>query len=76
MASTDRDVLLVFYRSTDGPNWIDNTNWGTDAALSDWKGVKTNDEGRVLELDLEDNNLRGTVGLSCSLAISFTFPKK
>ena len=71
MASTDRDVLLVLYRSTDGPNWRNNTNWGTDAALSDWYGVTANDEGRVLELELFENNLRGicrlTILLSCDI---------
>ena len=70
MASTDRDVLLVFYRSTDGPNWKNNANWGTDAALSDWYGVKANGEGRVLELSLGYNNLRGIfrlISLSCDV---------
>ncbi|CAN0300005.1 unnamed protein product, partial [Hapterophycus canaliculatus] len=59
MTSTDRDVLLVLYRSNDGPKWKNNTNWGTDAALSDWYGVTANDEDRVLGLSLGGNNLRG-----------------
>ena len=63
MASTDRDVLLVLYRKTDGPNWRYKTNWGTDAALSDWYGVTANDEGRVLKLDLKNNKLGGIVRL-------------
>ena len=70
MASTDRDVLLVLYRSTDGLKWKNNTNCGTDAALSDWYGVNANNEGRVLELSLGDNNLRGIfrlILLSCDV---------
>ena len=59
MASTDREILLVLYRSTDGPNWENKTNWDTDAALGEWYGVKVDDEGRVVELSLPGNNLRG-----------------
>ena len=29
-ADTDRAVLVVFYNTTDGPNWRDATNWLTD----------------------------------------------
>ena len=65
MASADRDALLALYRSTDGPNWKYKGNWGTDAALSDWYGVYVNDEGRVVGLWLNGNNLRGIYGLSC-----------
>jgi len=59
MASTDRDILLVLYRLAGGANWRESTNWGTDAALSDWFGVKVNDKGSVVELCLESNNLGG-----------------
>lgn len=59
MAQTDREALLALYLSTDGPNWSDKTNWGTDADLSDWHGVRVNDEGRVVGLRLSFNNLRG-----------------
>lgn len=60
MTSTDdRGILLMLYRLTVGANWKKRTNWGTGAALSDWHGVKINDEGRVIELSLRDNNLRG-----------------
>lgn len=55
----ERDALLALYRSTDGDNWRRKTNWGTDAPLSDWYGVKVNAEGRVVRLDLSFNNLKG-----------------
>ena len=48
----DRDVLVAFYHALDGPNWVDNTNWLSDAPLEDWYGVATNDYGRVVELYL------------------------
>ena len=37
---------------TDGPNWVDNTNWLTDAPLGEWYGVSTNGAGRVVRIDL------------------------
>lgn len=61
VASTDREVLLALYRSTDGVYWYRRTNWGTRAALSDWYGVDVNEDGRVVRLKLGYNNLRGTV---------------
>ena len=60
-AATDRAALLTLYAATDGPNWTDNTNWGSDAPLSDWHGVSVNAEGRVTGLRLERNNLTGTL---------------
>lgn len=61
MAPTDRDVLLVLYRSTDGPRWMKRTNWDTDMVLSEWYGVEVNNQGRVVKLALGNNNLRGSV---------------
>lgn len=59
MAQTDRDALLALYRSADGANWRRKANWDTDADLSDWSGVVVNGQGRVVELSLTSNNLRG-----------------
>ena len=48
----DRVALVALYEATDGPNWVDNTNWLTDAPLGEWYGVETDVSGRVVELDL------------------------
>ena len=37
--SGDAATLVAFYNATDSPNWSDNTNWLTDAPISDWSGV-------------------------------------
>ena len=55
VANSDRAVLVALYRATDGPNWVDNTNWLTDAPLGDWYGVDTDGSGRVVTLDLSGN---------------------
>ncbi|MCZ0934972.1 MAG: Ig-like domain-containing protein [Gemmatimonadetes bacterium] len=53
VADLDRAVLVTLYNATDGPNWVNDDNWLTDAPLADWYGVGTNPFGRVDELVLE-----------------------
>ena len=48
----DRAALVALYNATDGPNWVDNANWLTDAPLGEWYGVETDASGRVVELEL------------------------
>ena len=48
----DRAALVALYNATDGPNWLDNSNWLTDAPLGEWYGVSTDRSGRVVALDL------------------------
>ena len=50
---------MTLYEATDGDNWTNNSNWGTNWSLHTWQGVTTNDEGQVLKLDLHNNNLSG-----------------
>ena len=68
--SPDRAALVAFYEATDGPNWVNNAGWLTDAPLGDWYGVDADGRGRVVRLNLggiwnpeerrhEDNNLSG-----------------
>ena len=49
---SDRAVLEILHRATDGPNWIDDENWLTDAPLREWYGVEVDAAGRVVGLDL------------------------
>ena len=58
----DRNALMAFYNATDGPNWADNTNWGTDEPLDTWYGITVNSEGRVTEIILKNNRLSGDAG--------------
>ena len=48
----DRAALVAFYEATDGPNWVNNEGWLTDAPLGEWYGVGTDGFGRVLTLNL------------------------
>ena len=65
MALTDRDALIRLWTATAGASWEQKTNWNTGADLSQWQGVKVNNQGRVVELCLAANNLRGLSGLTC-----------
>ncbi len=57
----DRDALTAVYDATGGANWTYNKNWLSAEPLGRWGGVTTNDEGRVIALDLPNNNLRGSL---------------
>ena len=58
---TDRAALIALYRATDGPNWIRNANWLTNEPLNRWAGVVTDEDGRVVALELFQNNLNGFI---------------
>ena len=56
-----RAALTALYEATDGANWNDNTNWLTDARLEEWYGIQVDGTGRVVEINLRGNNLRGFI---------------
>ncbi len=50
----DKDALVEFYKKTGGELW--KNKWDTtNCDISQWYGVKTNEEGRVVSLDLDGN---------------------
>ena len=57
----DRATLVALYNATDGDNWSWNFNWLTDEPLDEWSGVTTDDDGRVVELNLRGRELTGAV---------------
>ena len=58
---TDREALVALYNASGGPNWSDNENWLSDLPIGEWAGVTTNDNGRVTELSLHNNQLSGDI---------------
>ena len=58
-SSADRIALATLYLATQGDGWNRQTNWLTEARLSDWHGVMTDSAGRVIDLRLGGNNLKG-----------------
>ena len=61
VASPDRAALVALYNATDGPNWVNNANWLTDAPVGDWYGVQTDGTGRVVRIQIPDNLLAGPI---------------
>ena len=57
----EREVLVQFYDATKGYAWRDNTNWRSSAPLGQWHGVTTDDDGRVVALDVHANDLSGPI---------------
>ena len=62
---SDWTTLKKIYRMTNGTNWTNSTNWDVTSqqmpdanSLGKWYGI-TVSEGRVTQIDLENNNVQG-----------------
>ena len=58
---SERDALVAVYHATGGENWAQDSNWLTDEQLGSWRGVTTDRNGSVTELDLNRNLLSGYI---------------
>lgn len=61
--AADYEALKVLYQATNGGAWTNKT-WriGSNAVTSTgWPGVTFDEEGHVLAIDLQDNNLTGSL---------------
>lgn len=67
----DRAALVALYDALDGPNWNLNHNWVSAAPLRQWTGV-TIGAGRVVELDLSQNQLSGQIPSEIGLLTGLT----
>lgn len=56
----DRAVLKELYETAGGASWTRSDHWNSDRPLSEWYGI-TLEDGRVVGIDLPDNNLVGTL---------------
>lgn len=57
----DRDALMEFYEATGGTNWKNNTNWGSDVSINLWYGIDCDANGKVTNLNLDNNGLSGEI---------------
>ena len=60
-SGSDRAALVALYHITGGANWNANTNWLSDRPIGEWHGVTTNSSGRVIGLNLPENQLTGEI---------------
>ncbi|MBO6792291.1 MAG: leucine-rich repeat domain-containing protein [Balneolaceae bacterium] len=56
----DSLALVALYNNTDGENWSTNTNWLT-GLVSSWSRVVLDSTGRVVQLNLGRNSLKGEI---------------
>ena len=56
----DSLALIALYNSTNGDNWIDNSNWLTDEPIDNWFGITVEDD-RVTAIELLGNDLSGSI---------------
>ena len=58
---TDREALVALYNAAGGPDWLNSENWLSDVPIGKWKGVTTDGNNRVTELNLTGNKLSGEI---------------
>ena len=61
LPSPDRETLIAIYNATDGPNWTRQDNWLSEAPISMWQGITTNDMDRVTRVDLSAAGMAGSI---------------
>ena len=59
--NSDREALRALYQATNGANWLRNHSWLTERPLGNWSGVQVDGDGRVVRLQLNNNNLIGRI---------------
>jgi len=65
----DSLAMVDLYNSTNGANWINNTNWLTPAPLATWYGITVRKKA-VANIALSGNNLSGNIPASISTLIN------
>jgi len=65
-------VLAVLYFTTNGEEWFDNSGWLSSNDECEWFSTSNKDSlcdsiGRIIEIDLISNNLKGTIPSELSL---------
>lgn len=60
----EKKALMDLFADTDGPNWINKANWGSNKPLKEWFGISVDTRGFVCEIKLSKNNLSGQFPLS------------
>lgn len=61
-SAEDWEALVAIYHALGGDEWKHNDGWLTKAPLKDWYGVRMDGHrGRVVFLELDDNNLSGEI---------------
>lgn len=61
---SERELLIEFYKATDGDNWTNNENWCSDKPLDEWYGIGIQyTTGHVISINLPSCGLTGIADL-------------
>ncbi|PKV51938.1 Leucine-rich repeat (LRR) protein [Aquimarina sp. MAR_2010_214] len=72
VSASEKQGLIDFYNTTNGPTWTNNTNWLSNTVpVCDWYGVTVVD-GKVTALSLPKNNVSGEIHTSISQLVNLT----
>lgn len=58
----ERAALMTLFNWTLGENWTSHNNWGSSVVDNTWTGITVNSSGYVTSINLENNNLNGSLG--------------
>lgn len=62
VAPAERAELIKFFNATQGTQWKNNNHWATSEPVFSWYGITISGDGcHVVAIDLNDNNLNGTL---------------
>ena len=56
-----KDILNRFFADLNGPDWTSKDGWGAVDDICDWSGITCDEEKHVVEISLDENNLKGVV---------------
>lgn len=57
----EKSALTALYNATNGDSWTNKENWRSDKPVGEWYGITTDTDGRVVDIDLSNNNLSGYI---------------
>ncbi|CAA6827448.1 MAG: Adenylate cyclase (EC [uncultured Sulfurovum sp.] len=72
VSKVEADALIALYNDTNGTGWTNSTNWATLSPVTDWNGI-TISAGSVTKIDLDTNNLAGTIPVELGSLLSLRY---
>lgn len=59
--AAERAALCDIYEQMGGKDWVESTNWCTNAPLDTWRGIELDEEGHVYSIMMCNNNVTGEI---------------
>lgn len=59
--ASERDALVALYNALNGKQWANKANWCSDAPIGEWQGITVDSDGRVVEIAIINDYIRGSL---------------